>query len=127
MSVRLTIEGIQEAQQANLREIAALRPSGVLGEAIRRATLAAHDYAVKITHVDTGTLKASHRVHLRGLEGVISIDPAAVNPRSRKRPAEYGVYEHARGGSHAFYARTVVEAGPRIASQALALLRRGLP
>ena len=125
--MRLTIEGIQGAQQANLRAIAALRPSGALGQAIRGASLAAHRYAVAVTHVDTGALRASHRVHLRGLEGVISIDPAAVNPRSRKRPAEYGVYEHARGGSHAFYERTVAEAGPRIASQALALLRRGLP
>lgn len=126
MSVDLSITGIQEAQRANLRAIAALKPDGALGAAIRFATVAAQRYASTITHIDTGSLKASHRVEMRGLSGVVSIDPGAVNPRSRARPAEYGAYEEARGGSHAFYGRTVKEAGPRIAGQALKIVMRGL-
>ena len=121
---QLSIEGIQEVQQRNLKRIAALQPEGAAGEATRDALVALHRYAVSITHVGKykvngafvggGSLRASHRVEVDGLEGRIYIDPAARNPRSKTRPREYGVYENARGGEHAFYDRTVDEYGPQV-------------
>lgn len=56
---------------------------------------------------------------LAGDVGHVYIDPGAINPRSRKRAAEYGVYEHKRGGEHAFFSRTVGEAGQQILANAL--------
>lgn len=111
----LSIRGIQEAQQANLELIASLKPGGALGRAIQYGTIEIHRYAVAITHVKTGALRASHRIELSGLRGRVYIDPATVNPRTGQKPSLYGVTEHRRGGSHAFYERTYHEAGRRIA------------
>ena len=71
-------------------------------------------YAKSITHKDSGELaKAitwkydSHR-----MKGSLFVDPGAVWHSSRgviRRPAVYGIYEHARGGSHAFIKRTFEE------------------
>lgn len=124
------IKGLQQAQAANLRMVAALRPDGARGQAVRDATAALHRYAVAITHVwryKGGGLRASHRMAFtdRGETGRIYIDEGAVNPRG-ERPGEYGPVEHARGGSHAFYQRTIDEAGPRIADQAVAFISRAL-
>ncbi len=116
--VKLSITGIQEAQAANNRAIAALTPAGALGRAIKYGTTEAHRYAVAVTHVDTGALRASHRMEVSGLRGRIFIDPWSTNPRSGTPPAEYGLYEHRRGGSHAFYQRVVDERGDEI-SQAM--------
>ena len=128
MSVRLEIRGIQEVQAANNRMMAAFKPRGALEKAIHGATMRAHRYAVAITHVDTGALRASHRMRMerRGMRGVVYIDPGSVNPRSSVRPYRYGVYEHDRGGDHAFYERTVEEEGPRIADEAVRSLVRSL-
>lgn len=126
--VDMTIEGIQELQAANERMIAALKPAGVLGEAVRYGTTEGHRYAVAITHVDTGALRGSHRMLIEGSgdRGRVFIDPGTRNPRTGQRPADYGVEEHERGGSHAFYARTESEAGDRIGRQMLEIVRRGL-
>lgn len=121
---QLSIEGIQEATARNNRRIAALKPGGAAEEAARDAIVALHRYAVGITHVGKyeggGALKSSHRMEVNGLEGMVYIDPSSVSPRRTKRkyrPAEYGVYENERGGEHAFYARTVEEAGPGVVAE----------
>ena len=124
---QLSIEGVQEVQRRNARRIAALQPSGAAGEAVRDAVVALHRYAVSITHVGMyqvggsmvggGSLRASHRMEVDELEGQIYIDPGARNPRSKTRPREYGVYENARGGEHAFYDRTVDEYGPQVSAR----------
>ena len=124
--MNVTIQGIQEAQRANQQIIVALQPSGALGRAIQYATAQAHRYAVGITHVDTGALRASHRMEFTGLRGVVYIDQGSINPNGA-RPGVYGPIEHARGGSHAFYARTAHEAGPSIANTATQAFLRGLP
>lgn len=116
--MKLTIKGIQKAQQKNQRRIAALKPNSVFGQAIKTATIRAYRYAVSITHVDTGSLRASHRMQVHGLRGRIYIDPSAHNPRSGLPVRVYGPYEHSRGGSHAFYHRTVVERGGEVARYA---------
>lgn len=131
MKPAITIEGIQELQRANLQAMAALRPSGALGRAVRWATMAVHRYAVAITHVDTGALRASHQMHYReghrDAEGRVDINPSTRNPKHGIPPARYGPVEHARAGSHAFYERTYFEAGPDIIYRAGTMLARGLP
>lgn len=109
----MTIEGIQEAQDDNLRAIAALKPEGALGRMVQSVATDLHRHAVSITHVDTGALRASHRIQISngGLRGMIYIDAGSRNPRSKQKPSVYGAYEHARGGTHAFYDRTLAEAG----------------
>lgn len=119
-----SIEGIQEAQKRNLMRIAALQPSGKAGEAVRDALIALHRYSVSITHVGKyqrngntvggGSLRAAQRIEVEGLAGQVYIDHAAKNPLSKTKPVEYGVYENARGGEHAFFDRTVNEEGPKV-------------
>ena len=123
--VKLSLTGIQEAQERNLRRIAALKPEGAAGEAVRDALIALQRYAVQVTHVGKyvggGALKNSHRIEVNGAEGKVYIDPSSVSPRrgaSKAMPVEYGVYENARGGEHAFYDRTVNEAGPAVSARA---------
>jgi hypothetical protein len=116
--MKVTITGIQEAQRANEYNIAQLKPSGALGRMVQYGTIMAHRYAVSITHVDTGALRASHRMDVQGSRGEIYLDQSAINPRGNTPTARYGPVEHARGGSHAFYERTEREAGLSIAQQA---------
>lgn len=116
------IKGLQEAQRAMNKQIAALRPTSKFGQAVKRVTIALQRYAVSITHVwpvKGGGLRASHRMYLaeNELEGRIFIDPSAINPRGQ-RPSIYGPFEEARGGSHAFYHRTVEERGQEEAAKA---------
>ena len=85
--VRLSITGLQEAQAANNRAIAAVRPSGGLGRAVQYGTVSAHRYALGYTHVDTGALKSSHRMELSDTRGRVYIDPGARNARSGQRTA----------------------------------------
>lgn len=122
---QLTLENAQEVQARNLRRIANLRPEGAAGEAVRDAAVALHRHAVQITHVGKyiggGALKNAHRMRVEELESMIYIDPAVVSPRRGKRkykPAEYGVYEHERGGEHAFYDRTHDEIGAQVIARA---------
>lgn len=124
---KLSIQGLQQAQATNNRAIAALKPSGNLGKAVQYGTIAAHRYAVGLTHVDTGSLKSSHRMKISGLRGEVYVDPDARNPRSGKRTAMYGQYEHDRGGEHAFYERVVNEYGRQIGAEMREIVRRGLP
>ena len=109
MSEEFAIKGIQEAQAENAKRIARLQPHGEVGQKIKELTTSAHRYAVSITHVLSGSLRASHRMELKGLRGRIYIDPTSVNPRSGQKPSVYGFYENKRGGEHAFYDRTVDE------------------
>lgn len=113
-NIKLTITGLQEVMARNDRRIARLRSNSDLGRAIQGATAEAHRYAVAVTHVDTGSLRASHRMEVNGLHGRVYLAPEAINPRSRQKTSVYGYYEHERGGEHAFYERTVNERGPEI-------------
>ncbi len=98
------ITGIQEAQRANLRLMRAIKPQNGLGRGAYKATFSLHRYAVAVTHVDTGALRASHRIGQLGpAKYRIYIDPASKNPRTGELPSIYGITEHRRGGEHAFY------------------------
>ena len=119
---QITIEGIEQVLERNQKRIAALQPEGKAGEAVRDAVLSLQRYAISITHVGQypggGALRSSHRAEVEGLEGKVYIDPGARSPRSKTPPREYGVYENARGGEHAFYDRTVSEQGPTVVAEA---------
>ena len=115
----VTIQGIQEAQKANEHNIAMLQPGGAFGRAVQYTVIQAHRYAVAITHVDTGALRASHRMEVIGLHGRIFLDPTARNPRTGTLTSQYGPTEEERGGSHAFYERTAYEGGPSIVRAAI--------
>jgi hypothetical protein len=124
----MSIRGLQQAQAANLKLIAAVKPQGGLGRAARYAAVEAERYAISITHVDTGTLRASHRIDQDGpARFIIHPDPAAKNWRSGSRAAVYGEVENARGGEHAFYERTVSERGSDIGARAVRYLISELP
>ncbi len=124
MAVR--IEGIRKAQQAMLKAAAAGKPDGALGAAVKEASIAAHRYAVAKTHVDTGALRASQSIRVAKGRGEIYLNPSA-RRSDGKRPAEYGVYEHRRGGTHAFYERVMREDGRALVSAADRAFRRYLP
>ena len=77
--------------------------SNGLGPLLQGAAGELRDYSESITHVVTGRLAAGHQVMSRGNEAVIF------------NRVPYAEYEHERGGSHAFYDRTVEERWPRVA------------
>lgn len=127
--MRISIQGLQEAQRDNLKMIQELMPASGLGEAVRVAVTDVHRYSVMITHVDTGSLRASHAIKFSegfgGAQAELYISPTARNPRSGASPAQYGTTEHARAGTHAFYERTFEERGERaLEIGAVALIRR---
>jgi len=118
--INLSITGLQEAQRANLRAIASLRPGGMISRAVRDMTAAAHQHAVANTPWDTGSLRAVQRMEVNGLRGRVYLG-GGKNPRSKTPPAEYGTYLHEqgmipglRGGVRAFYAYTEQKEGERI-------------
>lgn len=125
MEVKFDIRDIQKAQALNNQAIAALKPQGAFGQAVKYITVGLHRHAVQITHVITGALRGSHRMSVSGTRGTISIDPSSVRPGGAK-PYTYGPVEHARGGSHAFYDRTVAEAGQSQLNQGVQIIRRGI-
>jgi hypothetical protein len=109
-----TIRGIQEAQKANLEHIRDFEPNGAFQSAVKAGLILVHQSAVRKTHKVTGALAGSHRIKLRGNSGSVFLDPNARNPRSRALTSVYGIVEHKRGGSHAFYRRVRDEDGNRI-------------
>lgn len=126
--MQVSISGLQEAQSRNLRRIALLQPGNLPGRLAQYMAVQAHSYTVEITHVETGSLRASHMIdeNLGAGTASIYIDPSAVNPETGERPAVYGVEEHERGGDHAFYRRVVTERGRVILDNALKLAKEEL-
>lgn len=121
------IYGIDAVDRALKDAAKAANKAGPLGEVVFAAAQHAAAYATEISHVWTGALQESHSIDQAGGRAVVYPNPAVINPISLKSPAEYGPYEHARGGSHAFYARTINERGTDIAQGAIAALLRYLP
>jgi hypothetical protein len=118
---------LQEIQAANRKMIQALQPSGASGRAIKDMTIRAQRYAVINTHVwpdRGGGLRASHTMEVQGLHGRVYI-AHGVNPRGQD-PAEYGVYEHARGGDHAFYDLVMSEHGDEMGNAAIRIIKGGM-
>lgn len=140
--LHVTVAGIEAAQAAQFQLLAAVNPRGGLGRAVKVATEFVRDYAVAITHVQTGTLRASHRADFASgrllttfaaitireeAMGRIYIDPSVRNPVTGQLPSEYGFAEHSKGGSHAFYYRAHQEAGPTALALAHNVMMTELP
>lgn len=124
----LTIRGIQQAQQRNNRRIAALQPSGALGEAVQYMTAAGHRYLVGVTHVHTGALRASRRMELdlSTARGRLFTSPVTRNPRSGKLCIDYDPIEEARGGDHAAWARTEAEISQKLLPHGVQIVLNGI-
>jgi hypothetical protein len=86
---------------------------GAFRDSLSGALRKGRNYAERITHVLTGNLARSHlwEYDSHRLAGRIYIDPRVVYARGStlQWPRFYGPYEEARGGAHAFYARTAEE------------------
>ena len=128
VTLRATVQGQREAVEAVQRierQIAGAAPG--LSQAVGRAAERAMRYAREISHIDTGELQGSHRATYEGSRrATVYVDPSVVNIKG-KRPGIYASHEHARGGTHAFYARTVAEQGTAILTEAADTLRASLP
>lgn len=126
-----TVEGYAELQAALDKLTAAVKPSGALGKAVQRTTKRLYDHALLITHVDTGTLQTAHRWQYledgEGPRGVVFVEGGLVNPKSHQPVARYAGIEEARGGDHAFYARTIAEVGDDAANEGISVVLEALP
>lgn len=104
--IEIEIRGLRETQERMERLLEAVSAQGDLEGIVAKGTLRAHRYVVGITHVISGRLKNSHfpRVQVAGNQvyGVVGTNVV------------YAPIEHNRGGTHAFYARTVAEDGAGI-------------
>lgn len=113
------LEGFDKAQAAMLKAVEAVKPNGVLGEAVKEALFMVQAYAAQITDQDTGTLARSHLIQYDGgNSGFVYPSPYNINPKSHKPASYYAIYEENRGGGHAFYQRTVDERGQAILTKA---------
>ena len=123
-----TVQGQREAVEAVERierQITGAAPG--LSQAVGRAAERAMRYAREISHLDTGELQGSHRArYTSSKRAEVYIDSSVTNIKGRK-PSLYGPYEHARGGGHAFYARTVNEQGMAILTEAAGVFVASLP
>jgi len=112
---RVQMQGFDQAQAAMKRAVAAVKPDGELGAAVKEALFMAQAYAAQVTHIDTGTLSRSHLIqYTGGADGFVYPSPYNINPKSHKSASYYAIYEENRGGAHAFYARTISEHGQAI-------------
>lgn len=116
---KATLEGLQRAQASNLKTMQLLMPRGYYGQMTYEVATQVHRHTVALTHVDTGALRASHRLTVRGLEAEVYLDPGATNPRTGAKTSVYGEVEHERGGDHAFYQRVIDEKSPEIIKNAI--------
>lgn len=86
---------------------------GIFRDYIKNLLRGGTRHATLITHKETGWLAKSHTweydSHL--MKGSIYVSGRNVyaTGSTLRWPRRYSVYEHARGGSHAFYARTYEE------------------
>lgn len=93
--------------------------SGPLAQAMTLALNQLHRYASGIVHVDTGRLKNSLFVAPPVQQQNALVGAVATN-------VEYAIYEHNRGGDHAFFQRTIEEEGPAVNDLFSASLGGGL-
>lgn len=101
------------------------RYRGAFRDTIKHMLNVMRDYAEQITHVETGTLASSHEIYYnpRRLSGYIYVgDLQKLRGNSRQIASEYGIYEHRRGGDHAFYERALNEMGHQIGWEGIRMM-----
>lgn len=103
---------------------------GMFRDEIKRDLVYLTWYAKQITHKQTGVLALAHtwEYDSHRMKGKIFIGDKVswLSGSTIRRPHIYGVYEHARGGSHAFYERTAKEAAPKKLPDGLRAAVKGL-
>jgi len=128
----LSIQGLQQAQQRNLRRIAGLEPGGIRGQAVQWGAGEFHRKLTYNTPYDTGALRASRRITFTASvpRAQITDTHSSYNPRSKTPPYEYDVYLHARGyrpglrgGIQASYPYTMQHEGQRIIDRMQKMIR----
>jgi len=131
----LSIKGLQEAQERNLRRIAAMAPGGVRGQAVQYGATEIDRVLKVVTPVDTGALRASRRITFEASvpRAQVFTSSGGYNPRSKTRPAEYDVYLHARGGRglaagtyQASFPHTMRYYAPRIVERMFKIVEDGI-
>ena len=123
MDIKVTVQLLEDVQRRVKERTMALKPQGAFGRLVRDILDSMHKFIRSVVHVDTGSLKAAQRMEWEGgLRGEIFTDPSVTNPKSGVRPVIYGVYENARGGSHAFFDQTVAAAPSMVAKGLRAFL-----
>ena len=123
---KIDLQGLQQAQAATLKVIAALNPKGAVGIATQEMTIRAFRWVVTQTHVETGTLKASRRMEVQELKGII-FTVAGRNPRTGKSARAYDVPEQARGGTHATYVNFMATQMLAVGKMGVITMLRNLP
>ncbi len=127
MSGTPNISGLQEAQAACLKLLAAMQPSGGLGKAVNYGLAAASRLAIAGTPTDTGSWRASHRVAQQGLRGELFIDPSARNSRNNALVQVYAAANARRKGGRYDVYKTVYQQQTTIAQEAARFVLEELP
>ena len=128
MYLRFRMKGLAATTRRLDRTREMLKARGVLGQQIRQVARTIFDYMRAITHVESGALRAAERFTFdpEDVSAVVDIDPHAPPRKGKTLPVEYGIYEHARGGTHAFMQRAMSERGPAALARAEQMLERSL-
>ncbi len=115
IDIKVFVEG-SERMHAGLTRLAVETAEGSGPARATEAEIAAEarGYANLITHRMTGSLAAAHLVIAQPAQHIVTPNLNAFNPLSRRKVVDYAIHEHNRDGSHAFYERTIREAGARI-------------
>ncbi len=84
---------------------------GPMGRKVVGLALKAYNIMRATVHKDTRALMASITISKRRYSATnviaqVYLNPNVKNPRTKNRPADYGKFENARGGAHAFLDRT---------------------
>lgn len=127
MSIDISVDtnGVDRALQIVERS---LSPKSGGGEAVRRVAEIARAYASSITHHWTSTLWKTHTVDESRIasDGIAAVYIERVRNPLGQYTDIYGPKEHAKGGDHAFYDRTVRNRGPFALRQGVSMLERRL-
>lgn len=114
----ITVSGYYELEKVLRKQAGGDPIRGAFKEALVDMLRQLRDYAAAITHSRTGHLAGAHTYEYDShrMVGRLFLNPrVAYATGSRVRwPFIYGVYEHRRGGPHAFYERTMAERGNQI-------------
>lgn len=83
-------------------------------------------HAMLITHRWSGGLASGHRLSVEKPSSII-LHTVGSNPWTGEPIENYAGIEEARGGSHAFYRRTIAEVGDVAAREGIQVVFRSLP
>ena len=131
----LSIEGLQRAQERNLRRIVMMKPGGIRGQAVKNAAADFHAKLTVNTPVQWGALRVSRRITFNASvpRAQIFTSGNSYNPRSSTPPHVYDIYLHAmghkkgrEGGWTDSFPHTMRQHGQRIVNDMVKLVQLNL-